>query len=84
MAGEGEGAVLDSIALYLEAFRFNEAGYQEMIRGPIMADLIRRAIRVEAFAKSGWNAPPGPPGGKPGVQPGRPCSQMRGSGVCAV
>lgn len=61
----------DQAVIYLEAFRWNEAGYREMLRGPVLVDLVKRAIRVEAFAKSGWNAPPGPPGGKPGVRTGR-------------
>jgi hypothetical protein len=67
----GEGNVRKNVEIYLEAFRWNEAGYREMIVGTVLPDLIKRAIRVEAFAKSGWNAPPGPPGGKPGVRTGR-------------
>lgn len=67
----GDPHVRDRAVMYLEAFRWDEVGYHEMIEGPVMADLIKRAIRVEAFAKSGWNAPPGPPGGKPGVRTGR-------------
>lgn len=57
-------------AAYIEAFRWNYAEYELLIKIPIMADLVRRAIRVEAVAKSGWNSPPGPPGGKPGVRTG--------------
>jgi hypothetical protein len=71
MAAPGEAHVQDRAEIYLDAFHWNEAGYREMIRGPVLADLIKRAIRVELFAKSGWNPPPGPPGGKPGVRTGR-------------
>jgi very-short-patch-repair endonuclease len=55
---------------YLEDFHWDEAEYKILLSGPVMKDLIRRAIRVQTVAMSGWNAPPGPPGGKPGVRTG--------------
>ncbi len=61
---------LGQSSVYLEAYKWNLAEFGLLIKGPVAADLIRRAIRVEASAKSGWGAPPGPPGGKPGVRTG--------------
>lgn len=55
---------------YLEGFEWDSAALAALASGPVMADLIRRAIRVQTVAMSGWNAPPGPPGGKPGVRTG--------------
>ncbi len=61
---------LGQSSVYLEAYKENLAGFTLLMQGPVMADLVRRAIKVEASAKSGWGAPPGPPGGKPGVRTG--------------
>lgn len=55
---------------FLESFHWDSAQLKLLLAGPVMADLVRRAIRVQASAMSGWNAPPGPPGGKPGVRSG--------------
>lgn len=55
----------------LESFAFNAAAYHELIRGPILRDLVRRAIRVETQAKlTASNASPSPPGQGPGVRTG--------------
>lgn len=55
----------------LESFAFNAAAYHELIRGPILRDLVRRAIRVEAQAKLiASNESPSPPGQGPGVVTG--------------
>jgi hypothetical protein len=67
----GAGAVAHRTEMYLEAFKWSEAGFRDLLSLRVMPDLIKRAIRVQAFARSGWNAPPGPPGGKPGVRTGR-------------
>ena len=42
----GQGSV------YLEAYKENVAGFMLLMQGPVMADLVRRAIKVEASAKS--------------------------------
>jgi hypothetical protein len=55
---------------YVEAFHWNLAEYERLLKIDVMGDLVKRAIRVEASAKSGWHSPPGPPGGKPGVRTG--------------
>jgi len=52
----------------IEDFRWNEAEYERLIRIPIVADLVKRAIRVQTAAKTGWSAPPSQPGGKPAVR----------------
>lgn len=57
-------------AAYLERFAWDSAQYALLLSGPVMANLVRRAIRVQTVAQTGWNAPPGPPGGKPGVRTG--------------
>jgi hypothetical protein len=54
----------------IEAFRWNEAEYERLVRVPIVADLVRRAIRVQSAAKTGWSPPPSSPGGKPAVRTG--------------
>jgi phage gpG-like protein len=53
--------------LNLEKFAFNEAGFRELIVGPIQRDLVRRAIRVEAAAKEYATGR----GGGPKVRTGR-------------
>lgn len=69
-------AIRAEIQVSMEAFRWNEAGYRELLQGPIYRDLIRRAIRVEAAAKQIATAsPPSVPGGGPAVRTGR----LRGS-----
>lgn len=61
------------IKLSLEQFRWNEAEYDRLLRIPVMADLVRRAIRVESAAKRsmGQTAPPSAPGHPPAVRTGR-------------
>jgi hypothetical protein len=68
-------AIKLEISQSIERFHFFEAGLHELAQGPVQRDLIRRAIRVEAAAKSGWSAPPSEPGHKPSVRTGR----LRGS-----
>lgn len=64
------------ITAALESFRWNEAGYREMLQTDVMRDLVRRAIRVESAAKRIATGPsPSPPGHGPGVVTGR----LRGS-----
>lgn len=72
------GDIRVDIAAAQAGFRWNEAELQHLLTGStgaVARDLTRRAIRVEASAKSGWNAPPSEPGQKPGVRTGR----LRGS-----
>jgi phage gpG-like protein len=55
------------VAASVASFRFNESEYARLLKGPVAADLVRRAIRVEALAKqyaSGY-------GGGPNVRTGR-------------
>ena len=70
-------AVQAEIQVAIERFRFNEAGWKELLVGPIMKDLVRRAIRVEASAKQHATSPVSPslPGTGPAVRSGR----LRGS-----
>ena len=64
------------VQMYLEAFRFNEAGLRALLAGPVTRDLVRRAIRVEAQAKrNASQPPPSVPGSGPSVRTGR----LRGS-----
>lgn len=56
----------------LSSFRWEETIFRELLRGPIVADLTRRAIRVEAAAKRiASQRSPSPPGEGPGVVTGR-------------
>lgn len=41
-------------------FEWDSAGFQELLNGPILNDLIARAIRVEAAAKQNATERPGP------------------------
>ena len=69
-------AVNAEIKLSLEQFHWNEANYRKLLTGPVMRNLIIRAIRVEAAAKRIASAePPSVPGGGPAVRTGR----LRGS-----
>ena len=64
--------IRDQINISIAAFRWNEAGYRELLSGPIYKDLIRRALRVEASAKQHASTPPpSQPGGGPSVRTGR-------------
>src|SRR5512146_1785279 len=63
---------------YIRAFRWNEAEYQRLLAGPVMRDLVKRAIRVESAAKVNASQPhrAGPntgsvPGHGPAVRTGR-------------
>lgn len=69
-------AINAQIAVSMESFRWNEAGYRALLMEPVYRDLIRRAIKVEAAAKQIATAsPPSVPGGGPAVRTGR----LRGS-----
>ncbi len=59
------------IASAIHSFKFNEHGLRELLEGPVEADLVRRAIRVEASAKNYASGE----GGGPHVRTGR----LRGS-----
>ena len=48
------------ISAAMATFRFNEAEYQNLVRIPVVADLVKRAIRVEAAAKHNATDRPGP------------------------
>jgi phage gpG-like protein len=66
-----DNAVHLKIKASLESFAFNAAGYRELLRGPVVRDLVRRAIRVEAQAKlNASQAPPSIPGQGPAVRTG--------------
>jgi HK97 gp10 family phage protein len=76
MADESGDAINVEISNSIEDFRFSYIGLQELLRGPVLADLVKRAIRVEAAAKDIARAtPPSHPGGGPAVRTGR----LRGS-----
>lgn len=47
-----------AVASYV--FHWNEPGYQQLIAGPVMQDLSRRAIRVESSMKQHASGRPGP------------------------
>ena len=72
-----EPTIQAEVALAIETFRWNVAEYERLIRMPVMGDLVRRAIRVEAQAKhNASQAPMGPgmgspPGHGPAVRTGR-------------
>lgn len=69
-------AINAQVAMYVEAFRFNEAGLRALMMGPVTRDLARRAIRVESAAKrNASQPPPSQPGHGPSVRTGR----LRGS-----
>jgi HK97 gp10 family phage protein len=75
MAASTPGLRLE-IANSIEEFRFNSAGLDALVRGPVRGDLSRRAIRVESAAKRiASNRSPSQPGQGPGVVTGR----LRGS-----
>lgn len=71
MAAGGKGVVHVQLTAALEAFSINESEYRLLIKGPVVRDLIRRAIRVEAQAKlNASQAPPSQPGQGPAVRTG--------------
>lgn len=71
MARSGEGLVHIQITAALEAFSINEVEYRQLLRGPVVRDLIRRAIRVEGQAKvNASSLSPSEPGEGPGVVTG--------------
>ncbi len=56
----------------IASFHFAEHNLTELLNGPVMRNLVRRGIRVEAAAKRiATGAPPGAPGHGPGVRTGR-------------
>lgn len=60
----------------IAAFKLSEGDLRAHLKDPVMQDLIRRGIRVEAAAKRiATGPPPSPPGHGPGVRTGR----LRGS-----
>ena len=74
--------VRGEIDLALQQFRFNEAGLRVLLKGPVMEDLVKRAIRVEAAAKKNASQPPraGPgSGSEPGHGPAVRTGRLRGS-----
>jgi hypothetical protein len=55
----------------LQSFRFHEAEIRELVKGPVMGDLVRRAIRVTNQAKQNASQPPpSVPGYGPSVRTG--------------
>lgn len=55
-----------------DSFRLETTGLEALLKGPIMADLVRRAIRVQNAAKTiASEASPSAPGQGPGVVTGR-------------
>ena len=71
-----EDAIRIEVEMLLNDFRLETAALAELVRGPVMNDLVRRAIRVEAAAKRiASERSPSPPGHGPGVVTGR----LRGS-----
>jgi HK97 gp10 family phage protein len=48
------------VAVAIQAFRFNEATYLEILHGPVARDLVKRGIRVESSAKEHASGRPGP------------------------
>ena len=65
-------AIQIEVTALLETFRFETAALHALVQGPLMNNLIRRAIRVEAAAKRiASNRSPSAPGQGPGVITGR-------------
>lgn len=67
-------------------FQFNEAAFRHLLEGAVVADLVKRAIRVEAVAKLNASQSPrwGPnsgsePGHGPAVRTGRLRASIRWS-----
>lgn len=63
-------------------FQFNEAAFRHLLEGPVVQDLVRRAIRVEAAAKLNASQPPrfGPnSGSEPGHGPAARTGRLRAS-----
>lgn len=48
------------IGAAISSFRLEQAGIETLLRGPVMQDLVKRAIRVEAAAKQNATDRPGP------------------------
>lgn len=70
------------IDVAITQFKFNETGLRELLRGPVAADLARRAIAVETQAKRNASEPPrnGPhSGSEPGKGPAVRTGRLRGS-----
>lgn len=79
MAAPGIKVQIDAA---IQQFRWNEAGYRELLNGPILRNLVRRAIRVESQAKRNASEPPrsGPGSGSaPGRGPAVRTGRLRGS-----
>lgn len=68
--------ILLEVERSIAEFRVNEAEMKRLLNGPVVRDLVKRALRVEATAKRlASNASPSSPGEGPGVVTGR----LRGS-----
>lgn len=75
-------AIAGMAAAQLERFQFNENGLRQLLEGPVLHDLVLRAIRVEAAAKLNASQPPreGPnTGSQPGHGPAARSGRLRGS-----
>jgi HK97 gp10 family phage protein len=48
------------MASAIGSFRFNESEMKRLLRGPVMQDVAKRAIRVETSAKQHASGRPGP------------------------
>lgn len=71
-----ESAIRVQIDSALSSFRWNEAEYTRLLTGAVMANLVKRAIRVEnQMKRNATNESVSPPGHGPGVVTGR----LRGS-----
>lgn len=52
--------IVADLAGSVASFNFNEGEYVRLLQGPVMGDLVRRAIRVQALAKQNATGRPGP------------------------
>lgn len=53
-------SIKSEITAAVAEFKWHEAGLHELLNGPVMADLVKRAIRVETSAKEHATGRPGP------------------------
>ena len=67
-----DAAIRLEVEVLLSSFHTEDAYLRTLVAGPVMVDLTKRAIRVEAAAKRiATGPPPSPPGHGPGVRTGR-------------
>lgn len=65
-------AIQIEVAAAIQRFEFSSLGLAEMVRGPVTADLAKRAILVTNQAKlNARHSPPSVPGSGPAVRSGR-------------